>query len=167
MKKADLLIAHTQGVYNIKVQGRANFECAPPLRNLAHNMDKGFKRISIDLTGCSGMDSTFMGVLAMLGLQVREGGKVEIVNADKDNRHLLEGLGIEELFDFVNKDNNESDKDRKWVRPEEKSSQVDQAETVYSAHDTLVRVYDGNKAKFEKVVEFAKKDLDRLKKDEK
>ncbi len=161
MKKADLLIAHTQGVYNIKVEGRANFECAPPLRNLANNLNKDFTRISIDLTECSGMDSTFMGVLAMLGLHARSGGEVEIINAGSENRHLLEGLGIEELFKFTEKQGG-SAKGKEWVKQDEKSSQLDHAETVYSAHDTLVRVNSGNKPKFEKVVEFAKKDLDRL-----
>jgi len=162
MKKADLLIAHTQGVYNIKVEGRANFECAPPLRNLANNLDKDFTRISIDLTECSGMDSTFMGVLAMLGLHARSGGEIEIINAGSENRHLLEGLGIEELFHFTEKQGESSVKSKDWVKQEGKNSQLDQAETVYSAHDTLVRVHDGNKPKFEKVVEYAKKDLDRL-----
>ena len=167
MKKADLLIAHTQGVYTIKVDGRANFECAPPIRNLANNLDKDLQRISIDLTGCSGMDSTFMGVLAMLGLQTRNKSVVEIINASSENRHLLEGLGIQSLFSFVEKVA-DAGAQPTWTKPEEKTNALDRAETVYSAHDTLIRANEAvNRPKFEKVVEYAKKDLDKLKQEEK
>ncbi|MDD3117557.1 MAG: STAS domain-containing protein [Victivallales bacterium] len=166
MKKADLLIAHTQGVYTIKVDGRANFECSPPIRNLANNLDKDLQKISIDLTGCSGMDSTFMGVLAMLGLQTRNKAVVEIVNAGTENRHLLEGLGIQSLFSFVEKTAG-GQPEAHWSRPEAKADAVDRAETVYTAHDTLIRANETvNRPKFEKVVEFAKKDLDKLKKEQ-
>lgn len=168
MKKADLLIAHTQGCYSIKVDGRANFECAPPIRNLANNLERGFEKISIDLTGCSGMDSTFMGVLAMLGLQARSGGTVEIINAGIDNRKLLDGLGIQELFTFTEKHaETEAAENQEWVRPEQTVSQLEHAKTVHSAHDTLIKANEQNKPKFEKVVEFAKKDLDRLEEQDK
>ena len=106
-----------------------------------------------------------MGVLAMLGLQSRSKGAVEIINAGSDNKHLLEGLGIESLFTFIEKQGDGEDKE-KWVRPEQKTDVLERAETVYSAHDTLIRVNESvNRPKFEKVVEFAKKDLDKLKDD--
>lgn len=162
MKKADLLIAHVQGTYNIKVEGRANFECAPPLRNLSANLDKNFENISIDLGLCTGMDSTFMGVLAMLGLQARSRGVVEIVNAGPENQKLLQGLGIHDLFSFVMREMDISV--GAAVGPSEyKVSDLDRAEMVYTAHDTLIQANESNREKFDKVVEFAKKDLDKLK----
>jgi len=168
MKKADLLIAHSQGVYNIKVDGRANFECAPPLRNLSSNLEKNFQKISIDLTGCTGMDSTFMGVLAMLGLQVRAQGAVEIVNASIDNQHLLQGLGIHDLFNFVTRDTPLATpaEASQFVAAEPTTNAIEKAETVLTAHDTLIKANEDNRQKFEKVVEFAQKDLDKLKAEE-
>jgi len=167
MKKADLLIAHSQGVYNIKVDGRANFECAPPLRNLSANLEKNFEKITIDLTGCTGMDSTFMGVLAMLGLQVRARGAVEIVNASVENQRLLQGLGIHDLFNFITKDTSaDAGVEAKFVAAESTANAIEKAETVLKAHDTLIKANEDNRAKFEKVVEFAQKDLDKLQADE-
>lgn len=162
MKKAELLIAHTQGVYSVKVDGRANFECAPPLRNLSANLDKNFEKISVDLGNCTGMDSTFMGVLAMLGLQARSRGVVEIVNAGVDNQRLLQGLGIHDLFSFITREA-DSPTPKTALSADYQVSELDRAETVYTAHDTLIQANEKNREKFDKVVEFAKKDLDKLK----
>jgi anti-anti-sigma regulatory factor len=163
MKRADLLIAHNKGVYNIKVEGRANFEYGLPLRNFAKNLEGKFEKVCIDLTSCTGMDSTFMGVLAMIGLKARKvGGIVEIVNADANNRHLLIGLGLEKLFVFI--DRQETMENVDWQQSESEKDRLTTAETVVEAHQTLMDVDQNNIPKFEKVVEFAQEDLDKIKK---
>ena len=163
MKRADLLIAHNKGVYNIKVEGRANFEYGLPLRDFAKNLEGEFEKISIDLKSCTGMDSTFMGVLAMIGLKSRKiGAVVEIINADANNRHLLIGLGLEKLFVFV--DRQDIQENVEWQQSESGQDRMATAETVVEAHQTLMNVDQNNVPKFEKVVEFAQEDLDKIKK---
>ena len=166
MKKTDVLIAHNKGVYNIKVEGRATFEYGPPLRTLAKNLENEmFERISVDLNECTGMDSTFMGLLAMLGLRARKISAVmEILNANEANMGLLRGLGLEKLFKFSVRDSSEIDKDSTWQKAETQSDKLATAEAVVDAHDTLMDVNPGNIPKFEKVVDLAKKDLDKLSK---
>ena len=39
MKETDLLISHRDGVYSVKAAGRANFEYAVPLRELAKTLE--------------------------------------------------------------------------------------------------------------------------------
>ena len=165
MKETDVLIAHNKGVYNIKVEGRATFEYGPPLRTLAKNLEnENFERISVDLRECTGMDSTFMGLLAMLGLRARKiNAFMEILNANEMNMGLLGGLGLEKLFKFSVRDTTE-DKDKDWKKTETQSDKLSTAEAVVDAHDTLMDVDPGNIPKFERVVDFAKKDLDKLKK---
>ncbi|QSH41160.1 hypothetical protein P0136_09470 [Lentisphaerota bacterium ZTH] len=164
MKKADLLIAHNRGVYNIKVEGRANFEYGLPLRNFAKNLEGNFQRITINLKSCTGMDSTFMGILAMIGLKAKKiNAVVEILNADDNNRHLLKGLGLEKLFNFVEKKLKPADT-ADGEKPEVPEDQLSAAETVCEAHKTLVDIDDANAPKFEKVIEFADEDVKRLKK---
>ncbi|OGV48333.1 MAG: hypothetical protein A2017_18715 [Lentisphaerae bacterium GWF2_44_16] len=165
MKETDVLIAHNKGVYNIKVEGRATFEYGPPLRTLAKNLENElFERISVDLNECAGMDSTFMGLLAMLGLRARKINAVmEILNANEMNMGLLRGLGLEKLFKFSVK-NIAEDKDTDWKKAETQSDKLSTAEAVVDAHDTLMDIDPGNIPKFERVVDFAKKDLDKLKK---
>lgn len=163
MKKGDLLIAHNKGAYRITVEGRANFDYGLPLRDFAKNLDSNFTGIGIDLKSCQGMDSTFMGIMAMIGLKAKKNNvKVEILNADKNNRYLLEGLGLDKLFKFVQE--GESKKAGQEIAPEPKPSgdMLTTAKTVVEAHETLMAVDKDNVPKFEKVVELAQQDVDKL-----
>lgn len=166
MKKADLLIAHNKGAYTIIVEGRANFDYGLPLRNFAKNMDNNFTQIAIDLRACLGMDSTFMGIMAMIGLKAQKKNvQVEILNADENNKYLLAGLGLDKLFKFVEKDT--CNICEKKISPDSTKSALDTAKTVVDAHRTLTRIDEKNIPKFEKVIEFAQEDVDRLKKKDK
>lgn len=164
MKSKDLLIVHNKGVYTIIVEGRANFDYGLALRDFAKNMDHDFTAIAIDLRNCLGMDSTFMGIMAMIGLKAKKNNvQVEILNADEANKYLLEGLGLDKLFTFANKDTcNICDE---AIAPDtDASSLLTKAETVVDAHRTLTRIDKENIPKFEKVIEFAQEDVDKLKK---
>lgn len=164
MKKADLLIAHNKGAYTIMVEGRANFDYGLPLRNFARNLDNKFTQIAIDLRSCIGMDSTFMGIMAMIGLKAKKNNvQVEILNADENNRYLLEGLGLNKLFKFVNKDAGDICKEPAAPAPEAPLSPLNTAETVVDAHKILMDVDKKNVLKFKKVVELAQEDVDTLK----
>ena len=167
MKKADLLIAHNKGAYTIIVEGRANFDYGLSLRNFARNLDNNFTQIAIDLRACLGMDSTFMGIMAMIGLKAKKKNvQVEILNAGKTNRYLLEGLGLDKLFKFVDKDTCNIC-DEKIAPDADSCFALNTAEAVVEAHETLTRVDEKNIPKFEKVIEFAKQDVDKLKKKDK
>ena len=73
MSSGETIIAGGGDRYALKVIGRATFECVAPLRNLAKELDTAqFKQIDIDLADCQGMDSTFMGVLAMMALRAKK-----------------------------------------------------------------------------------------------
>ena len=89
MRDLDLKIADRGGVYVVKARGRANFEYAVPLRELVKNL-AGFERFCIDLSECTAMDSTFMGVLTMTALKgAKSGKKVEILGASEVLQKLL------------------------------------------------------------------------------
>lgn len=160
MKNAEVLIASNDGVYSIKVNGRATFECAPPLRSLAKDLEnQTFQKIDVDLCNCSGMDSTFMGILAMLGLRSKKIDAVmTIYNAGDLNKNLLFGLGLKKLFQFA--DGAVSVGEQCGCAGT--ADKVENAQTVLEAHKTLMNVDEENVRKFEKVVDFVQKDLDKL-----
>ena len=161
MKQAKVLIARDNGEYRIKVEGRANFECSPPLRNFAHGLDcQDCKGIFIDLSECVGMDSTFMGILAMMGLKAKKCSfTVNIVNADENMKNLLNGLGLQKIFNYVEISAIEST--QKWEDTVKATDKTEKAETVLEAHETLMRVDKENIPRFKTVVDFVKKDLGR------
>lgn len=159
MKQAKVLIARNNDEYHIKVEGRANFECSPPLRNFAHSLEcQDCKGIFIELSECAGMDSTFMGILAMMGLKAKKCGyTVNIVNADNNIQSLLNGLGLQKIFNYV--EISEMESTQKWEDTGHSTDKTEKAETVLEAHETLMKVDKENIPKFKTVVDFVKKDL--------
>ncbi len=162
MQSGELFISSRNGVYMIRVTGRATFECAPVIRNLAKTLEReSFKEIRIDLKECQWMDSTFMGVLAMLGLQAKKiNAGITVCNAGEQNTELLCGLGLRKLFKFVTEDTASADDSACKV---ENSVQDDiaSARTVLDAHETLMNVDEDNVRKFGGVVSLVKQDLER------
>ena len=86
---AELFISKEDNAYKVKVVGRATFAIGPTLRNLVQRIesDAENKDISIDLAECTGMDSTFMGILAMLALKIKDENRIiQIANANEANQ---------------------------------------------------------------------------------
>lgn len=162
----ELLVSNRNGEYLIKVSGRATFDCAPPLRDLAKNLDQEkFTAIRVDLEACEWMDSTFMGVLAMLGLRAKKiNATMEICAASEQNEELLAALGLKKLFIF-SKESIENPGCENCIKggSTETVQAKEGAETVLEAHQTLMDVDDQNVAKFEKVVDLVQMDIDRMK----
>lgn len=156
----EIIISNDGDAYFITVNGRATFEHASQLRNLAKSLEStAFSKICVDLENCGGMDSTFMGILAMLGLRARKIDAPMIVyNAGDANTALLHGLGLKKLFEFKTGEMSSS-AGKDWNSTEETSGQ---AETVLEAHQTLMSADEQNVKKFEKVVELVQKDLDKM-----
>ncbi len=159
MKETDLLISCQNGVYQVKVAGRANFEYAVPLRELAKTLDTDCN-FRIDLRECVAMDSTFMGVLSMIGLKaMRSKGEIRLLNASSVLQKLLRDLGVSRLFLFTEGELNEGDLQTAGAS----ATLLTTAETVAEAHETLVETDSSNAAAFDQVIEFARQDVERLK----
>lgn len=146
--------------YYVTVNGRATFEHAPQLRSFAKTLETApYTSINVDLGQCTGMDSTFMGILSMLGLNARKiNVTMTIFNAGDTNRDLLFGLGLKKLFQY--KDAVMDSGDTGWESGETVVKGMD-ARTVLEAHQTLMDADEGNIRKFEKVVEMVQKDIDK------
>jgi anti-anti-sigma regulatory factor len=162
MSDARIFVSRDGGDCVVKVVGRATFVVCPTLRDLVRPFEvdpAAFEGdVVIDLTECSGMDSTFMGILAMFALKARKAGKViKILNASVSNRRLLDGLGLGGLFDFVDGTPVEADGELDEASSESSSSST--AETVLDAHKTLMEADEGNVEKFKKVVEMVEKEV--------
>ena len=163
MSSGETIISGSGDRYAVKVIGRGTFECVAPLRALAKQLDTAdFKQIDIDLADCQNLDSTYMGIMAMLALRAKKiNASISIYNADAANRTLLYGLGLKKLFQFA-EGTVEISQERPAETPQTPADKVAHAETVLDAHKTLMDVDQENVPKFEKVVDFVQKDLDKL-----
>ena len=111
------------------------------------------------------MDSTFMGILAMLGLRARKiGAAMNIVNANDLNRSLLYGLGLKKLFNYTQ--GTVAASSASAVASSGENSKMESAQTVLDAHKTLMEVDEENKKKFGAVVQMVQQDIDKLHQEE-
>lgn len=86
----------------LQCRGKGNFLNSVPLRALADEDIAGGQRlIAVDLSTCTGMDSTFMGTLAGIARRLMAlGGVVQIAEPSEYNRELLETLGLDALLEI-------------------------------------------------------------------
>lgn len=92
----------TEQTLYIRVKGRGSFQNSQSLRSFAADMrDRGCRQFILDLEQCTGLDSTFLGMLTGIGLAVRQEktpGAVHVINATAHSRGLLKSLWLDRLF---------------------------------------------------------------------
>ena len=166
MSGDNILVATDKKYAQVRVIGRGSFSCSQSLRDFCTRViDTSIKKLIIDLSECVSMDSTFMGVLAMVGRRCREKPcPVEIVNVDKAKRKLLKGLGLEKLFIFSYTNTHQVNWETlcNTTDDSQNGSRLEKAKTMLEAHEALIKVDKNNKPKFKNVIEFLKEDIKKL-----
>lgn len=120
----------------------------------------GEKRLVIDLGGCTGMDSTFMGSLAGMAARLTAGGgALEIADIDARGRQSLEDLGLDCMMEICPPDApwiGRIDAIRKELAPQRTTAALpevrDRAKHVLEAHETLAGTNKGNAERFSGVI---------------
>ena len=160
----------------VRVVGRGTFQNGQPLRRYALDMiERGVARFVIDLGGCDGMDSTFLGVLAGIGLRLTQNGRagqVRIANLSPRNTELLQTLGLDRLFVMGAMNAGEAPieppagivmqrlPDSDITRLGKPLSKGDTAGLMLEAHESLIRADQRNSAKFKDLTTFLREKVD-------
>jgi anti-anti-sigma factor len=163
---ASLKVAVFERAVCIQVSGRADFTCAVDLKKLITEMwERGFSHFIFDLRDCRMMDSTFMGVLAEVSLQLSDGPDrphpLELLNANPHITETLENLGVADLFQLGGSDSPLSDKFEPLSQGDS-TSPVELARACLKAHQTLIALSPENARRFKDVAQFMAEDLHRL-----
>ena len=159
MIKPEIFVSKEDDAYKVKVVGKSTFAVAPIMRNLVQRISSSSPiGVSIDLSECTGMDSTFMGILAMLGLKTKKNKQPALIaNASKENKKLLDGLGLNKLFDYIV---TPADEKHDWKKEKPKEiSFKENAETVFHAHKSLIETDVANADEFQNVVDQIEKEI--------
>lgn len=171
-----IAVCSINGIVHVRVVGRGTFQNGQPLRRYALEMiDKGSRRVMVDLAPCEGMDSTFLGVLAGIGLrlnQVGGNGGMRVVNVGQRNLELLQTLGLDRLFG-VDPANGPAKYEAPALTafqrlPDSDVSQInkplnknDTADLMLEAHDNLILADGRNLAKFKDLTNFLRERVDK------
>ena len=167
MSDGQILVARQGAVAQIRVLGRATFKISQDLKQFCVKavQQQNTKDIICDFSECTAMDSTFMGVLAMLGLESRGKCAIMFVNVSPANRKLLDGLGVSRLFRFATEPVPEVTWNTLCTAAEKAVASRETAELVLQAHQTLMNVDAGNIPKFRSVVDMLISEVEQLKKE--
>ncbi len=155
-----MLVAAERGFACIRIIGRANFTSAVDFKTLINELqDRGCECFALDLSDCVLMDSTFLGLLAGLGLKVSSGNggserRVELFNPSARIMELLETLGVLRLFKIVHGSATAAASGEAVQHPASAPSKAEVARTCIEAHQTLMGLNPANVAKFKDVAAF-------------
>ena len=154
----------------IKIEGRASFNCSVDFKTLINSLsDKGYRHFVLDLTNCLVMDSTFLGVLASLGLKFENNRNsenyscIELLNPNPRIADLLENLGVSHLFHASNGSLEHMSDNMRQIQPAPaNASRQEISRTCLEAHKFLMELNPANVPKFKDVAQFLAEDLKRM-----
>lgn len=152
----------------IRCSGKGSFLTSPAVKQCADRcLQEGARCIVIDLDQCTGMDSTFMGMLAGLAMRLTKqtgGGRLEIAGANEKNSNSLEDLGLDAFMEINPPGalwNAQIDTIRtqlhRWSGPSLGSRE--RSQEVLEAHKILAVTNEDNAKKFDAVVQLLEKEL--------
>jgi anti-sigma B factor antagonist len=160
---ANLSVWVSEGEAWIRIGGRASFNNSVDFKTLISSLaQNGCSHFILDLTDCLLMDSTFLGVLAGLGIKYPHNGNdhpaFDLLNPNHRIADLLENLGVMHLFHIVRGQS----PGRQMQGVEHTAAQDDGTEvtrTCLEAHQTLMKINPQNVPKFRDVTEYLAEDL--------
>ncbi|NCG09186.1 MAG: STAS domain-containing protein [Verrucomicrobia bacterium] len=161
-KPTFLVNAHADPVA-IRIQGKANYLNCGNFRDFIDGiLAKGHSRFVFDLEACRGMDSTFLGILAGLAIELRDkqpNGTLLLCNLSSNIRELLNNLGLDTLL-FIDSDLC-GDCGTEHEFTQLKNQEIADAREVLKAHESLIEANQDNAAQFEDVISFLRSQVDR------
>jgi anti-sigma B factor antagonist len=160
-RSAKILVLVSERFACIRIVGRANFTSSVDFKALVDDLrQKGCTCFVLDLSECVLMDSTFLGVLAGLGLKLAGGNGgsgqqgVELYNPSPRITELLETLGVLHLFTITHGAAAPAASGEAVEHPTANPSKADVSRTCMEAHRTLMEISPENEARFKDVAQF-------------
>jgi len=160
-----ILVGKFDNVSWIRCNGKGSFSNSPRMKQWAEShIESGGSCIVVDLEGCTGMDSTFMGTMAGIAMKLAKlpNGALQVIGANHRNKSALEDLGLCMLLDMDPQDAawqpNISDI-RESLKASSEPSDEDDFKHVLDAHKLLCEADENNDEKFSTVLDVLEAEL--------
>ncbi len=159
MREEKLLYGFEKSSFYIKAIGHITASFCPTVKEKVQeivNDGVPIEAVFIDLSECTYMDSTFMGLILTLHKLLKEkaGKSVVIGNPTEESLKLLVSLGINKLV-TISEDSPPLPDKLDEVSPEVAPS----AEFLLNAHQNLMELNEENRAKFSLVEKILKEEI--------
>lgn len=158
MEDASITVCEKDGVAYLRIDGKGSFKNARYVKSFAEKMmELGVGRFVFDMQACTFMDSTFMGILAALAIQLKKTTPtlLNLVNVSAANLERLQNLGLLSLLDVTEGQIVlKADPFSTIAEANQQPSKEQIAQTMLQAHQALVEVEPKNALKFEDVITY-------------
>jgi Anti-anti-sigma regulatory factor (antagonist of anti-sigma factor) len=158
-KSVYLVDAHSDPVV-VRITGRACFQNSACLRDFVSEiLRQGKSRFVVDFQKCESMDSTFLGVLAGVALDLKRrpgGGSIVLARMAPRNLELVRNLGLHRLLTIDAGELPSAKNEAGRMLDCRVQTELEQARMVLEAHENLVVADESNRSKFEDVLAFLK-----------
>ena len=153
MQSASVTVCIDGLTAHLAVKGRGTFENSEDIRAFCMKViEAGIPTISVDMGECTGMDSTFMGILTMISRTGHmKSTVIKLTNVNEANRKNLYSLGLKNLFEFCETstqpisleaiDHQELDRETKH-------------KNIRDAHQELIDANEANRPVFQDIITF-------------
>ena len=148
----------------IRINDRANYlNCAPVKDFFERMIDKGKTKFLLDFSNCTGVDSTFLGIIAGVALDVsRHKPPGSLILCRPGNRLLevVRNLGLHRIMqvDYGDFPMNFDDSAEKLEDSDQSKSE--RTQMIISAHEKLLELDKDGSARFQDVVSYLKHHLE-------
>jgi len=164
---AKLLVAMDGQRAVIRATGRASFTCSSDFKRLVYQLlDQGCRDFTLELSECTIMDSTFLGILVHFAGRLDalndSQRKVILQNPSARILDLIQSLGMEEFFRVTQGPVELAGAVHEVESPAGERDKKEAAEVALEAHETLMQANPDNVPRFKEVTRFLAEDLKRL-----
>ena len=155
MQSASITVCIDGLTAHLAVKGRGTFENSEDIRVFSINaIEAGIPCVDFNMGQCTGMDSTFMGILTMISrTAMMNSSKIKLSNVNEANRKNLYSLGLKQLFEFTETST------QPMSLEEIKTQTLDRGtkqKNILEAHEALIDAHNDNQPIFQDIVTFLK-----------
>ncbi len=147
----------------LRIKGRANYLNCAPVNDFFNTItQKNNITIMVDLAECTGMDSTFLGLLAGVALEFKKQDKkstIYLTNVNNRNLESIENLGLNLILKVNPSEDTLAPHNILNKLQYLNTSKTASPETILQAHQNLVHAQPANSHKFQDVISFLKKQI--------
>jgi anti-anti-sigma factor len=159
------------GFLVVRVVGRGDSSLSPSLKHVLEQETATPQTTNphyiIDLAGCSALDSTFMGVMAEMGLKQmsRSTAKMQVVNTTPLTKTQMEKLGLSYILDIYPREGKTISiavPDGQFRASDDVVlDKLNKIVHMMEAHQTLIDIHSGNEIPFRPVLDYLSGSLSR------
>ncbi len=152
--------ASLNGTHIFKLIGEVRAQSCISLDNLLNRIDQNTRIVGaiVDLTEATFIDSTVLGILAKLGIKLKQNHGIQAVmlSTNPDITTLANSMGLGQVFVILNYCGHSDICTQTLVQ--ENITHADMLKTVLDAHRTLMQLNENNQNMFEPLVKQLQKE---------